>query len=285
MAREQIIVAQPLASAGGRVIAAPFQFVTSGEDNLRIVSVNSLAGVRLVIQGRRLSETGTVEAFSFVHTPASNRTAAASVFGLGRGALLNVVVYADAGTPVLGQTFVILQIIRGLSGPVVVLGVLLQGYVTSTQALGWPGSPIQHSYEGQGALRTIVGTTPAAGAEISETVPTGARWQLLSLATQFTASIVGSSREFALRLINGGGAVHFTSATGFSLQATQVAQLSYAQGSPAIAGSANFVYLANLPTDSKLLAGASIQTVTAGMKAGDQYIAPEYTVLEWLEVP
>ena len=45
-AREQVFVAQPVAYAGNRVIASPFQFATSEDDNLQIVSANSLAGTK-----------------------------------------------------------------------------------------------------------------------------------------------------------------------------------------------------------------------------------------------
>src|SRR5213592_1900599 len=173
---ERVFVAQPLASAGGRIIASPFQFYVTGEDHLRVISVNSLAGVRLKLQGRFIDTSGKLDAFSYDHIPTSDRTATTTMHQLGVGAVLNLTVFASTGAPVSGQTFVIVQLTRGLGAAAIVLGTLLQGYVTSAQHLGWPGSPIVTSTAGEPLIRKIVGTTPGAGNNINETVPTGARW-------------------------------------------------------------------------------------------------------------
>lgn len=160
---ERAFVASPVSSAAGRVIASPFQFYTTGEDNLRIVSSNSLAGVSLRVEARFIDPAGTISAQSWDHVPNSDRTPRTTDYRLGVGALLNLTVYASSGAPRIGQTFVMVQLIRGDAPAAIVLGTMLQGYVTAVQHLAWPGSPIQSSIEGGGYPRAIVGTTPAAG--------------------------------------------------------------------------------------------------------------------------
>src|SRR4051812_10049451 len=110
-ATERQIVAQPTASAGGRVISSPFQFYTTGEDRLRVTSFNSLTGVALKIQSRFVDSKGAVQANAEDHIPLSNRTARQTEHELGAGALLNLTVFANTGTPQIGQTFVIVQLV------------------------------------------------------------------------------------------------------------------------------------------------------------------------------
>src|SRR5262249_46183156 len=110
----------------------------------------------------------------------SNRTAKTEDFVLGGGLVTNLSVFATAGSPLIGQCFVIVQLVRSLGVTAYVMGTMLQGYVTTTQNLGWPGSAIVSSTDGEPAIRDIVGTDPVAGAGWSETVPAGARWELVT---------------------------------------------------------------------------------------------------------
>src|ERR1700752_4932976 len=84
--------------AGGRLVAAPYQFVTTGEEYVRVVSANSLAGVRLKIQGLRLSAAGENIPFGHDHIPNSDRSVATTEHHLGFGALLHLTVFAATGT-------------------------------------------------------------------------------------------------------------------------------------------------------------------------------------------
>jgi hypothetical protein len=81
--------------------------------------------------------------------------------------------------------------------------VLLQGYVTDTSRLSFPGSPIRSSIEGPGVLRSITGTNPAANAEISETVPTNARWRVHAIRFTLVTDANVANREVALTLDDG----------------------------------------------------------------------------------
>jgi hypothetical protein len=280
---ERVFAGAPFAAAGGRVISSPFQFVTTGEDNLRVTCANTVAGARIAIQGRRLNDKGTIEAFGFDLVPTADRTLTTRDYPLGAGAILNLTVYASAGAPRIGQTFVQAKLIRGFGGATIVLGTLLAGYVTSLQELAWPGSPIESSIAGGGYPRVIVGTQPAAGAEIIETVPTGARWQLLGLRTRLTASAAVTIRYPALALDDGFSNYAVAPIPG-GVATSQSVPLAWHPGTAFETQIAGAWLVAGLPTDSTLLAGYRILFVTQNLLAGDQYDQPRFLVREWLEV-
>lgn len=282
MAGERVVLGSPLATGAGRVISSPFQFYTTGDDHLRITSFNSLTGVRLSLQMRGVDNSGNVYATQREHVPNTDRTAKSTVVGLPPGAVMNVAIFASAATPQLGQTFVIVDLIRGLGDNAIVLGTLLQGYVTSAQRLAWPGSPIQSSLEGPGALRVIVGTTPAQGAEVNEVVPAGARWQLLSLLAVFAASANVATRDPELLILWTGGLAAGVIVPLFSVTASQTFTISWWNALGVASGTLTR-QTTSLANDMPLPSGSAIQTATEGLQANDQWAGVQYTVREWLE--
>lgn len=269
---------------GGRIVAAPFQFVTTGEDNLRVTVVNAAAGCRVAVQGRRIDSQGTVLPLGYAMSAPADRTPVTQIFPLGIGAMVNVAVYAVAGAPMVGQTFVIVQIVRGREGGTELLGTLLQGYVTTTQGLGWPGSPIVSSTDGEPALRVIRGTTPAAGNGWTETVPTGARWEVLAVRFNVAASAAVVTRYISV-YADEGGRTPWILASPRQLIASEVRIYSFAVGleyqSHDYIGVAQHV----LPASACLKAGATLNGVVYYQDPLDQCSAPDFIVREWLEVP
>jgi hypothetical protein len=281
-ATERAFVATPVPTAGARVIASPFQFWTTGEDNLRVVSVCSVTGVALKVQGRFIDPSGTIGAASYDHTPNSDRTAKTDEFPLGVGAVLNLVTFARTGSLQSGQCFVIVQLIRGRGAAAIVLGTLLQGYVTTTQALAWPGSPIVSSTEGEPAIRQIVGTAPAHGVGISESVPTGARWQLLTLLVNVTADVPPLTSTLNFQVFTPAAAAALSYPLQQSFTANPTAACHWLTGFSAADTAASGTPRTALPSPLLLPAGSSFVTTNFGTV---QQSAPLYTVREWLEVP
>ena len=107
------------------MISSPFQFVADSDTFLRVVSVCSVAGVTLAIQGRRLDEKGQLQALTETHAPSSDRSVRTQDYALGVGAVLNLTVFASAGTPLKGQCYVMVQLLRNFGGTAIVLGTLL----------------------------------------------------------------------------------------------------------------------------------------------------------------
>src|SRR5574342_1425105 len=137
----------------------------TGEDHVRVRSFNSAAGVELALEGRFLQLTGAVEAFAERHVPATDRTVATSTFSRGEGWLLGLQVRASAGSPRRGQTYVLVEIVRGRTGAIQPLQLLLKGYATDTTPLCWPAQASLDSVELPGAIPSITWTNRAAGAE------------------------------------------------------------------------------------------------------------------------
>lgn len=281
--REQVFPGASPTFGGGRILPSPSQFYLTGEDRLRVVSVNSLTGVSLKVQWRTANSDGATIPNSVDHTPNSDRSVKTQDYELGTGSLLNITVFASAGSPRYAQTYAMVQLVRGFGAAAVVLGTILAGYVTTTQALGFPGSPIASSLEGGGLIRTIQGATPAAGAEFRETVPTGARWQLLGAqASLATSATPANRRPILVWSVN--GAQVGASAQVVDVAASQSGVFNWQIGMPLSAAIYAGINVVGVPTDLQLLAADFFSSFTANLQAGDQWTLTRYVVREWLEV-
>lgn len=254
-------------------------FVT-GEDNLRLRSLNSAAGVTLTCSGRFVRLDGTMEPFEFKHTPNTDRTAASTLWKLGMGWLIDARIGVYAGTPITGQCWAILELVRGFTGAITDHAGLVSGYVTGAQPIAYPRGELRRSLDGPGNLRRI-GQNPAAGTEFSETVPAGARWRLVTMTFTFTTDATVANRFIKIRLDDGANAYAF-----FPALAAQAASLSNAytlanglNAQDVVSNQALIPY----GVDISLAAGHRIQTSTVGLQAGDDYGAAAVYVEEWLE--
>ncbi len=281
-----IIALGPELLIRGVVIPSFAQFATTGEDNLRIQTCGAVSGVNVSVQGRFLDAlTGKIIPFDYTVSVTSTRLIVTNDFPLGTGYLLNISAVVS-GFVFLGQVFLIVSIIRGLGGGTFLLGTLIAGYITSFQSLGWPGTPINNSIETGGYYRSIVGTAPAAGVEIKETCPTGARWELISLELRLTTSNVAAARNPKLQLFVGGtlvyqayGALLFNANSNAKLYASQLAL----RDSTGVIAGIQYEALP-LPRGHRLLQSDFFQTATDALDPGDQWQSPQYLVREWLEV-
>lgn len=263
----------------GLLVGPGFFFDT--DDSLQLTAWNSLANVVLTISGRFLRTDGTIEAFVERHVPNTNRTASSAIFPRGCGWLTDLSIIASGAAPLRGQTFVRVDVVRGTSSPIIVLSTIAQGYVTATKRLAYPGSVIEDSVTGAGAVRSITGTDPAAGAEISETVPTGARWRFLSLRAIFVTDVTAANRAPVLTFDDGTNAfagaansVNQAASGTFTYHFGNVGA-NHANSSPGV--------MVSTPANLLLLAGYRMRTITGSIQAGDNWGAPQYLVEEFLE--
>jgi len=281
-----IIALGPELLIRGTVIPSFAQFATTGEDNLRIQTCGAVTGVNVSVQGRFLDAlTGKIIPFDYTVPVTATRLIVTNDFPLGTGYLLNISAVVS-GSVFLGQVFVIVSIIRGLGGATFLLGTLLAGYITSGQALGWPGTPINNSIETGGYYRAILGTMPPAGVDPVETCPTGARWQLISVNTQLTCGNVAAARFPKLALFTSVGTTYYTyGALLFNANTVASVQVSAVsvRDSTGVIGGVEYESIP-IPSDNRLRANDGFQMVTNALQAVDQWLAPLYLVREWLEV-
>lgn len=253
----------------------------TGEDAFRIRSLNSSSVTALRVVGRMLTLEGEVRPFLFDHTMNTDRTAAQLVVSIGNGWLLDFSVFAASGTALLGQIFVRVELVRGLGSAAQFLATLAQGVCNAVQALAYPGSAIRATHEAPGIIRSITGTDPAAGAEIVETVPTGARWRLLSLLGRLVNDATVASRQVRL-VVDDGTTAFWQTDPPENHTASQDAFFMAAEGSARL-GIISQTRTWMGPTHMIMLAGYRVRTSTANLQAGDNWGAPQLLVEEWLE--
>lgn len=262
-------------------LVGPGGFYVTGEDNWRIQSFNAATGVVVTIRGRMLTLAGVVVPFELTHTPNTDRTLKTTLHAAGEGWLLNAYAIVSSGAPILGQTFVELQLVRGLEGAVLELATVLQGVVSAAQRLAWPGSPLATTIASPGNVRLVTGTDPAAGAEISEAVPTGARWRILSLFATLVSSADAANRIVAL-LIDDGATTYYRSESGETQVANQTRHYVWANAQ-ARHSAFNLQMALTAPGRMVLRAGHRIFTSTQSLQAADNWGPPQLLIEEWIE--
>ncbi|HKV99981.1 MAG TPA: hypothetical protein VJN96_09155 [Vicinamibacterales bacterium] len=252
------------------------------EDALLVTVFNGAAGVSVTISGRLLAfGEKHPKPFKTTFTPSTNRAASQLRIGLGDGWLLNAQAIVSAGTPVTGQTFARLSLCRGLTSVADELATLCADNITASQATSWPNGPLDNSLDGQGALRSVTGTDPAAGAECSDTVPTGARWRLHAWNVNLVTSAAVANRSVGFT-IDDGANILFQTGDGFTQPASLTVRHVFGEGLGNF-GNPGVAVNGMLPTFLPLLGGWRIRTATQAIDAGDNYGAPQMLVEEWME--
>jgi len=265
-----------------RAQLAPSPWYLRIDDNLRITSYNSLAAVKLTIRSRVLTLNGDVDVSSDGQTPNTDRTAKSSVVATPEGWLLGGQVFVSAAAPQTGQTFVVVEVVRGATAVGMATQVLAAGYVTAKQPLRFPDAQIGSSLDSAGALRAILTSTPGGGAEISDTVPTGARWELISWCAQFVTSVTIANRQCQLILDDGANILYRLSATAAQTASTTFRRQWHQGASSYIVDPSNNAVLP-LPINNRLGPGFRIRTLTGGIDVSDQWSAGVMLVREWIE--
>ena len=170
-----------------------------------------------------------------------------------------------------GAVYVQLEVGRGAGAQDLTEGhLLIAGYPGSFAALGYPQTQPLPPNAGAGFSRAITVTNPAAGADWSVTVPTGAVWTLNSVSALFTASAAVANRLPAIVLVAPGGTNLFTGTQNTFVTASQAITFMTGGNQVTLMPNANLAYVAT-NTSIRLQAGAVIKSVTSGIQAGDQW--------------
>ncbi len=118
-----------------------------------------------------------------------------------------------------GSAFVTLSLL--VNGDIVQQ--LTSGYIYAQKALSWPNTQQVDLRPGGGKLSNFVGSDPAAGAEISETVPNGEVWKIKNMQTFLTTNATVGTRRPKFIIAPPVGPAHYlfaafdqTASTGFA---------------------------------------------------------------------
>lgn len=150
---------------------------------------------------------------------------------------------------------------------------LFSGYLSEGGGLSYPNSQFQEFEDTPGIYKLITGTDPAAGAQISETVPTNAYWRIISARAEFVTDATVVDRYQRWRLTDGTDIFWKTPNT-----VTQTASLSedyqYGIGLGEEHGGLNEPNFGVAPPSFWLPEGYQLLSEVTNMQAGDDWGAP-----------
>jgi len=264
-----------------RDIPPPAPLYVTNADKIFITTYNSLSGVEVVVMGRIIDPAGKVLPFNVFHTPKSDRTPTSTIQMLKEGYLISVSVANSAGTPRRGHTWVQVGILWGAGGQHTEYVTLIEDYIADFDYAFWPWGKVSHFPDGPGLIRSITGTNPAAGSELSETVPTNARWRLISFYASFVTDSTVASRRPTLIIDDGTNTV-FRAVTTATQGASLTGHWSWAATGCELTATVEGVVVP-IPHNLFLMGGYRIKTDTDAMAAGDNWGAPQILVEEWIE--
>lgn len=250
-------------------------------DRLYVAAYSSVASLVVTFSGYFRKMSGDIIEYAVTVNPTSDRAVTAGNQHFGAGFLLSCVATLASGSANRGQCYVRAQVQRSTGTPAVKLHNVVGGYLSDDYSPSFPYGKIEGPLEGSGALRSILGSDPAAGVEISETVPTGARWRLRAMRAVLTTDITIASRYPEI-VVDDGTTVFFRSPSSALIIADRAIGVS-------VLSNANFNYALStdidiqIPADLQLLAGWRVRTSTFGIVAGDNWAAPQMLVEEWIE--
>jgi len=251
-------------------------------DDFLIASVrSSLAGAVLHIAARLWLPNGMIAPYEQLIRPGSARALQNFSQQLHHGYLVSASVTALSPFPTRGQVLVSLQVARPPVAAFVPTWFLSQDYLTSMDAVYWPGGRNTPGVEGPGVLQSLAIGNPAAGADWSQTVPTAARWLVRGGTATLVTAIAVATRQVAI-VIDDGANTLMTIEAGVSQAAslTQIYSLLPGQTTSTLISTQLPIYL---PPDLRLLAGWRIRTSTGAIQAADQWSAIRLLIEESLE--
>lgn len=239
------------------------------------------AGDTVLFSVRVLRSDGTIVGNDYQLFPTSGGFASSLKVDLPEGYLLSITAQATNAVT-RGQTFVRIYLLRSKAAGAQNAAILFGDYITITGQGAFPIGRIADSVEGPGNIRSITGTTPAAGAEINEVVPANTRWRLLAFRYTLTTAVAAANRETSL-VIDDGVNPYVNDSAAFTQIASLVFIYSYELGLQRQAALQSNLITLGSPAVI-LPPGHRIRTLTANIQAADQYSAPQYVVEELLQI-
>lgn len=277
-------VASSFVGGDGRPVLEPGALFVDGNYALRLNAWSSVAGVTVALRSRflRSADGQLVNSADQLALP-TGVVLTTKDLQLSAGFPLNVEVFILSGAVVFGQCFVQVQIVGGQGGASLPLATVLQGYVSSTQALSWPGSPIQNSLDGAGLILSIASGAPGAGVDHLTFVPARVRWQLISAQSTFQASGAAANRSVSFGYTDGTNPLARTPFGSF-VTAGQLLNLFWMAGLGAQVASPDLIVALPLPTNALLLATYGLVTTTGNIQAADAWGQLQLSVRQWIDV-
>jgi len=158
---------------------------------------------------------------------------------------------------------------------------LSSGYLTDSKTMSWPPGHYESFTDGPGLIRTVIGTKPAAGAEISEAVPSNAKWKLKAIRIVLTTDATAANRILTL-LLKTGINVKLSIRLGLNHTANKAWGYSFSPDLPDIT-TVRGTYVSTPMPEIDLFQADTIGTDTTNIAGGDEFEAVILTLEEWIE--
>lgn len=264
-----------------RGVQPPSALYVTQDDFLRVSVFTTTSTSGLTLGLRIMGADGQVRREEESLDGVSVSTLTTKTFGLREGFLLGVAVSNLGGGLADGACFVSVGLQFG-SGTRAPYQILAQDYVTNLFSVEWPAAAVRTQPTSTKAARplSIQITNPAAGAELTYTVPANKYYLLKSTYFTLVSSAVAGSRA-PLIVIDDGSHRVFRGDTQF-VQAPSTT-VAYGGGSgiidPTTNANANCA-MVPLPTDIVLGPGWRFLTQTLNLDVGDQYQGASLAVLD-----
>lgn len=250
----------------------PYPAIYVSQDDIMLVKVWSPGGTSAVNVSLReqMPDGRIVPSFYAFSFSTVGGTPAQQVIDQNEGFILSATVETP-GAP-YGSCYVQLQIVRGRGTGDQTAGQLLcAGYPGAGFAIGFPQTPAGGPLTGAGQAATSTVANPAAGADWSYTVPAGITETLLSVRAVLTTGGAALTAPVILRITSPTGQIIADVAALSAQGAGAAVTYSWVAGAQSTS-STNFQQM-SLPTGLRLMPGSTIQTISAGIVAADQWSA------------
>jgi hypothetical protein len=252
------------------------------QDDALIVDIWTTTGVNFEARARILTATGQIAS---LRTPI---LATGSVGFLQRftlplpeGCLLGASLYETINTDPYGTIFARLHLGTGLTVTPFTAQLLAADFVSGNYGPTYPTGRIVHPLEGPGFLHTIVGATPAAGAEISETAPLFVARRLRHITALLTTSAAPGNRTPSIQIQGAVGVGVFRSQFAFTNAQPPSTTQRYSLFPGAALSSFGGANSLSLP-DHAFSAPLTWGTATNGLAATDTWTTVRYEVQDYL---
>ena len=225
-----------------------------------IIESRSDATNRVRISGATRSGPFTIQ-----HTPLSTKALKTEAFRLPDMPIF-ITVDTIAGSYARGDCYVALNL--GINDDKVYK--LCAGYIYAEVGITWPTANIEKPTDGLGLLTTIVGATPATGAEATLTVPSGEIWKVHMINLKLACAATAGSRRAEVQFDDGiGRKCSFISPVDQIASETK----TYTLYPGATFGATGAVNEISAPMAIGLIApaGSVFTTNTGNLAAGDAY--------------
>jgi hypothetical protein len=258
----------------------PIEAYVGVNDQVYIMTSTPAGGITVTVDARLLMADGSIVPNTWSFVAPAQRAGYFTLLNLPECFILTMTIRSQAAYGD-GQFYTGLYISRGYPSITFLPAILAKGYVSSNIPLNYPDGFQKGSQDGQGYMRIIQGTTPGAGVDITETVPSNARWRLHSFGATLQASAAVGNRNPRLVFDDGVSTFHVANVTQV-ITANQQYSIYLA---PAYSGQ-NSVNATGI-TNNQLLGPIDLypgwrMLFKAVTDVADQWTAVRYLVQEWL---